>query len=944
MTDIAAIGIKVDSTQAGSAAQVLDRLAASGKSAADAVGALVQPSAASAAALGRAGGAMREAGDASKAAKRDISGMAEAMREQRREMSTLEGLLKRYAYQIGVTFSVGRLLGAADEWGQLASRMQIATGSALAGADAMEKLLEVANRTYQPVGEVAELFIRTSESLREIGYSSEQTLGMVEALSYGLTVSAAQGQKASSVIDAWSKSILRGKMDMEAFNTVISYAPRLQQALATALNTTNAGLMQMVMAGELTAEKLLQVSTQTEIMGREADLMPVTIRDSFNRLSNSIAKWAGEMNEGLGVTRLLTGAMGLLADNVGAVIAALGTLVALKAASWIGALALGTRVAAGGFAALAVAARGAFMAMGPVGWAITALGTAATAWELFGSRSRSAGNDAEDASQRAGNATAAGVNRMRSDLDRLIEKYREVAEVRDQALTTSSFMAESAAGYEQNIARIRELGNALADSIRTGQGAAMLDGKYTSAVAIKAEMDSLVALMNTREETARKIQQRSLADLLADPKGMTEAEQRVAQVKAIRDRFDNAILGETDPQKIEAAKRARDRMIAEVMKPRGRTVNRENEGERFLQSLERQRDMMQALTVEEQVLADIQAGRLKLQGNVSAESVLRVAREIDAARAQKEADQALAQATIETMNEEIRLREDLVSAAQRETESLSHGNKTLADEIELIGKNAAARMAIEKARLSSAIAVKEESLALAEKSGHDQREIEALREQVRLLRERQGLLTQKGAAEALAEDAKAAEEFSRNAAENVQRYLGQGLYDIMDGNFKNIGRSFGDMIKRMVAEAMAADLAKALLGDLVKGGSGKGLLGTAFSAISGFFANADGGVYKSPSLSAYSGGVYDSPRLFAFAKGAGVFAEDGAEAIMPLKRGRDGKLGVQASGASNNVTVNVHVDSRVDRAEVQRSVQQGVSNALGMALESRQRYGAFARG
>ena len=67
--------------------------------------------------------------------------------------------------------------------------------------------------------------------------------------------------------------------------------------------------------------------------------------------------------------------------------------------------------------------------------------------------------------------------------------------------------------------------------------------------------------------------------------------------------------------------------------------------------------------------------------------------------------------------------------------------------------------------------------------------------------------------------------------------------------------------------------------------------------------NADGGVYSSPSLSAYSGGVYSSPQLFKFANGAGVFGEAGPEAIMPLKRGPDGKLGV--SGAGSNVVVNL---------------------------------------
>lgn len=74
-------------------------------------------------------------------------------------------------------------------------------------------------------------------------------------------------------------------------------------------------------------------------------------------------------------------------------------------------------------------------------------------------------------------------------------------------------------------------------------------------------------------------------------------------------------------------------------------------------------------------------------------------------------------------------------------------------------------------------------------------------------------------------------------------------------------------------------------------------------ASSGVTANALGGVYGSPSLSAYSNGVYNSPQMFAFAKGAGVFAEAGAEAIMPLERDASGRLGVSASGSGASVEV-----------------------------------------
>jgi DNA-binding transcriptional MerR regulator len=72
---------------------------------------------------------------------------------------------------------------------------------------------------------------------------------------------------------------------------------------------------------------------------------------------------------------------------------------------------------------------------------------------------------------------------------------------------------------------------------------------------------------------------------------------------------------------------------------------------------------------------------------------------------------------------------------------------------------------------------------------------------------------------------------------------------------------------------------------------------SAFSAL-GF---ADGGVFASNGVQPFArGGVVSSPTLFPFADGGttrtGLMGEAGPEAIMPLKRGSDGSLGVQANG------------------------------------------------
>ena len=70
--------------------------------------------------------------------------------------------------------------------------------------------------------------------------------------------------------------------------------------------------------------------------------------------------------------------------------------------------------------------------------------------------------------------------------------------------------------------------------------------------------------------------------------------------------------------------------------------------------------------------------------------------------------------------------------------------------------------------------------------------------------------------------------------------------------------------------------------------------------LSSLSLNANGGIYQSADLSRYSGTVVNRPTFFAFAKGAGVMGEAGPEAILPLRRGADGKLGVVADTDGNH--------------------------------------------
>ena len=167
-------------------------------------------------------------------------------------------------------------------------------------------------------------------------------------------------------------------------------------------------------------------------------------------------------------------------------------------------------------------------------------------------------------------------------------------------------------------------------------------------------------------------------------------------------------------------------------------------------------------------------------------------------------------------------------------------------------------------------------------------------------------------------------------------------------DWKSWGLSVLQMIARValqmsVVNAMGGVAGSGLFGSIIGGvtsaftggaSSAAASSGTAIqSAGANFKFNALGGVYDSPSISAYSNGVYSTPQLFAFAQGAGVFGEAGPEAIMPLTRAPDGSLGVRAvsSGlnsarsSSNGLNLDVSVNVVSER---QSSDGSGNNDAL----------------
>ena len=174
----------------------------------------------------------------------------------------------------------------------------------------------------------------------------------------------------------------------------------------------------------------------------------------------------------------------------------------------------------------------------------------------------------------------------------------------------------------------------------------------------------------------------------------------------------------------------------------------------------------------------------------------------------------------------------------------------------------------------------------------------------------------------------AAERFGAEARDALRGVSEEYRNAARDGEAfgRKLSRSFQDVALKgkslsTVLRSVALDLSKLVLGRAMDSVTGN-LSATLGGLLSGAVASADGNVFAGGRVKPFAkGGVISSPVLFPLQGGVGLAGEAGPEAVMPLTRGSDGRLGVASQGGGQAVNVTFNVQA-TDAASFRRSETQ----------------------
>lgn len=264
----------------------------------------------------RVSSGMMEVGGAARVTASSVDGLNKELAKTDQQAAASAATINRVLKAALAGFSAMHMIDTADNWGQYASRMRMATETADEYNHAQQRMAQSAQLTFRAINETREAFIQLSPVLREMGLSLDQSIDAIDAFSGLLVVNGANAERGAAAMEALAKSFQRGRVDAQAWMTIYSTADTIVGHLAESSGKTAAEIRQLGVEGKISADMMAKALVSAyEPVIKQVEGMPTTVRDALTNLNTAFGEYIGKANESSQVTATLASGIGFVSGN-----------------------------------------------------------------------------------------------------------------------------------------------------------------------------------------------------------------------------------------------------------------------------------------------------------------------------------------------------------------------------------------------------------------------------------------------------------------------------------------------------------------------------------------------------------------------------------------------------------------------------------------------------
>lgn len=238
----------------------------------------------------------------------------------------------RRMFGLLATYVGGRaLIQFADQATTLRDQLSFVVDETATVEGSFNDLADIARATGLRFQDVGQQFTANARIMSELGQTTQEQIQFQEGFSGAIATSGLRGEQANVVLNALTRSMARGTLRGEEFNTVMERGQDVIRLISDEMGVTTGELRALAQAGEITSDRLINAFTgPIDEINERVSNMSWSIAGAFNAVSTELVRYISQVNQGTDASRIIANVILTLADNLNIVV----PLIAAFAGAW----------------------------------------------------------------------------------------------------------------------------------------------------------------------------------------------------------------------------------------------------------------------------------------------------------------------------------------------------------------------------------------------------------------------------------------------------------------------------------------------------------------------------------------------------------------------------------------------------------------------------------